>query len=67
MICRAAAIIYELFLFTLTLIKFVHALRTGWSDTPVLQLLMRDGSWAFGLIFRTLIPLLSLLCSVSHY
>ncbi|KAH9985263.1 hypothetical protein BJV77DRAFT_1071528 [Russula vinacea] len=50
----AAFVLFETVLFVLTLIKFLVALRGGWGRTPVVFLLVRDGTWAFILIFVTL-------------
>jgi hypothetical protein len=47
----AAFILFETVLFVLTLIKFLVALRNGWGRTSVVFILMRDGTWAFTLIF----------------
>jgi hypothetical protein len=47
----AAFVSFESVLFILTLIKFLLALRGGWGRTPVVFLLVRDGTWAFILIF----------------
>ena len=33
------------------LAKFVGAVRSGWGDTPVLTVLVRDGIWAYAAIF----------------
>ncbi|KAH9041883.1 hypothetical protein EDB83DRAFT_2295451 [Lactarius deliciosus] len=49
-----AFVSFETVLFILTLFKFIVALRSGWGRTPVLYLLVRDGTWAFILIFVTL-------------
>ncbi|KAI0032022.1 hypothetical protein K488DRAFT_19590, partial [Vararia minispora EC-137] len=46
---------FETILFGLTLAKFVSALYHGWGDTPVLALLVRDGTWAFFLVFAALV------------
>ncbi|KAH8986466.1 hypothetical protein EDB92DRAFT_1949136 [Lactarius akahatsu] len=46
-----AFVSFETVLFILTLFKFIVALRNGWGRTPVLYLLVRDGTWAFILIF----------------
>ncbi|KAJ6549422.1 hypothetical protein DFH09DRAFT_1320165 [Mycena vulgaris] len=43
----AAALLFQTFLFALTLIKFVGALRTGWGTVPLLVLIARDGTWAY--------------------
>lgn len=53
-IFAAAFVSFESVLFILTLIKFLVALRSGWGRTPVVFLLVRDGTWAFILIFVTL-------------
>ncbi|KAJ3514113.1 hypothetical protein NLJ89_g2564 [Agrocybe chaxingu] len=45
-----ATIIFQMSLFVLTAYKFVQALRSGWGDVPLIQLLMRDGTWAFFLL-----------------
>ncbi|KAI0048459.1 hypothetical protein FA95DRAFT_1038106 [Auriscalpium vulgare] len=49
-----AFVLFETMLFILTLFKFIRAFQTGWGRTPVITLLMRDGTWAFALIFATL-------------
>jgi hypothetical protein len=54
LIFAAAFVLFETVLFVLTLIKFLVALRGGWGRTPVVFLLVRDGTWAFILIFVTL-------------
>ena len=59
----AAFVSFESVLFILTLIKFIVALRSGWGRTPVVFLLVRDGTWAFVLIFG--LPPLPF--SVFHY
>ncbi|CAA7261727.1 unnamed protein product [Cyclocybe aegerita] len=46
-----ATIIFQTSLFVLTVYKFVQALRSGWGDVPLIQLLIRDGTWAFFLLF----------------
>lgn len=42
---------FELLLFGLTLVKFVEACRNGWNRMPLLTLVVRDGTWAFLVIF----------------
>lgn len=49
-----AFVSFETILFVLTLVKFLVALRDGWGRTSVVYLLVRDGTWAFMLIFVTL-------------
>ncbi|TFY65126.1 hypothetical protein EVG20_g5710 [Dentipellis fragilis] len=46
-------IAFEAILFGFTLVKFIQAVRTGWGHTPVISLLVRDGTWAFALVFVT--------------
>ena len=48
---RGATVIFQIFLFTLTVYKFIQAVHSGWGDVPLLNLLMRDGTWAFFLLF----------------
>ncbi|KAI0290331.1 hypothetical protein B0F90DRAFT_1672015 [Multifurca ochricompacta] len=54
LIFAVAFVAFETLLFILTLFKFIVALRNGWGRTPVVYLLVRDGTWAFVLIFATL-------------
>jgi hypothetical protein len=67
-----AFISFETILFLLTLAKFLAALRNGWGRTPVIYLLMRDGTWAFILIFGEpassfiAIPFLAYMPNQSH-
>jgi hypothetical protein len=35
----------------MTLYKFFQAVKAGWGDIPIMHLLMRDGTWAFILLF----------------
>lgn len=52
---RAATLLFQTFLFSLTLVKFVGAVREGWGDGDLVLLVARDGTWAFTVIFsRTL-------------
>ena len=60
----AAFVLFETVLFVLTLIKFLVALRGGWGRTPVVFLLVRDGTWAFILIFGS--PPLLTLTTFAH-
>ncbi|KAJ6593570.1 hypothetical protein B0H19DRAFT_25476 [Mycena capillaripes] len=46
-----ATLLFQTLLFGLTLAKFVRAVRDGWGDTPLVGLVMRDGTWAFILLF----------------
>jgi hypothetical protein len=45
--------IFQALLFTVTIYKFVLAVRDGWGDVPLIVLLTRDGTWAFCLLFCT--------------
>ena len=49
----AAAIVFQAFLFMVTIYKFVLAVRSGWGDVPLIVLLTRDGTWAFCVLFCT--------------
>jgi hypothetical protein len=60
---RIVSLAFETLLFLLTLIKFFIAVKDGWGKRPVMQEFVRDGTWAFALIFgRKLLlhPLLKL-------
>lgn len=48
---RAASIIFQTVMFSLTVYKFAGALRSGWGHIPLVKLLIRDGTWAFILLF----------------
>ncbi|KAJ7729508.1 hypothetical protein DFH07DRAFT_994922 [Mycena maculata] len=48
---RGSTLLFQTFLFGLTVFKFVRALRDGWGDTPLVSLVIRDGTWAFILLF----------------
>ncbi|KAF9529227.1 hypothetical protein CPB83DRAFT_852894 [Crepidotus variabilis] len=47
----ASSIIFQMILFFLNVFKFVKAIRSGWGNVPLVKLLMRDGTWAFILLF----------------
>ncbi|KAJ7125049.1 hypothetical protein C8R44DRAFT_130026 [Mycena epipterygia] len=51
LIYAGATLLFQTLLFGLTAVKFVRALREGWGDTPLVGLVMRDGTWAFILLF----------------
>ncbi|TFK22090.1 hypothetical protein FA15DRAFT_671903 [Coprinopsis marcescibilis] len=55
LISAGAPIAFQTVLFALTGWKFFQAARSGWGNVPIINLLMRDGSWAFMLIFLTLL------------
>ncbi|KAF8882719.1 hypothetical protein BD779DRAFT_1542311 [Infundibulicybe gibba] len=54
LIDAGAPIVFQFILFILTAYKFIAAARAGWGRVPLLFLLMRDGTWAFFLLFAVL-------------
>lgn len=48
-------IVYQTLLFLVTIYKFAEAAKKGWGHIPVVQLLLRDGTWAFIVIFAVII------------
>jgi len=46
---------FETLLFVLTLIKFFLAVKDGWGRRPVMKGFMTDGTWAYALIFVTMV------------
>ncbi|KAJ7782778.1 hypothetical protein B0H16DRAFT_1494348 [Mycena metata] len=54
LIYAGSALIFQTFLFTLTVFKFVKAVREGWGNTPLVALVMRDGTWAFFTLFAVI-------------
>ncbi|KAJ7072593.1 hypothetical protein C8F01DRAFT_253595 [Mycena amicta] len=62
-----ATLLFQTFLFALTGFKFVRAVREGWGDTPLVALVMRDGSWAFILLFVVVIGDASLYGLKNHF
>ncbi|EAU90799.1 hypothetical protein CC1G_09276 [Coprinopsis cinerea okayama7 len=51
LVAAAAPIAFQAVLFGLTIWKFLKAVKAGWGDVPLVKLLMRDGTWAFFLLF----------------
>ncbi|KAL0955992.1 hypothetical protein HGRIS_002169 [Hohenbuehelia grisea] len=49
------SILFQIFLFGLTAYQFFVAVRSGWGNVPLIELLMRDGTWAFGLLFAVVV------------
>ncbi|TFK65252.1 hypothetical protein BDN72DRAFT_962655 [Pluteus cervinus] len=47
-------LVFQPILFALTIFKYVQAVRAGWGDVPLIMLLMRDGTWAFFVLFFVL-------------
>jgi len=50
-----APILFQFLLFILTAYKFITCLRSGWGHIPVIRSFMRDGTWAFFLVFFVLV------------
>ncbi|KAE9397576.1 hypothetical protein BT96DRAFT_860013, partial [Gymnopus androsaceus JB14] len=48
-------ILFQFLLFILTAYKFITCLRSGWGHIPVIRSFMRDGTWAFFLVFCKLV------------
>lgn len=42
---------YESFLFSLTIARFIQARRGGWGHVPLLAVLFRDGAWEYAVLF----------------
>ncbi|KAF9260938.1 hypothetical protein L218DRAFT_1002251 [Marasmius fiardii PR-910] len=66
LIYAGASIIFQTLLFVLTLCKFISGLRMGWGDIPIVKLLMRDGTWAFFLLFVGIVAEASLYGLKNH-
>ncbi|KAJ7496991.1 hypothetical protein FB451DRAFT_1018329, partial [Mycena latifolia] len=66
LIYGAAVLLFQTLLFSLTTFKFVGALRAGWGDTPLVSLVMRDGTWAFLLLFAFIVGYASLYALKNH-
>lgn len=45
-------IAFETVLLVMMLVKFVQAVLSGWGNAPILTVVVRDGIWAFALVFR---------------
>ncbi|TFK24638.1 hypothetical protein FA15DRAFT_409064 [Coprinopsis marcescibilis] len=54
-VAAGCPIAFQAFLFGVTLWKFLRAFRSGWGNVPFVQLLARDGTWAFMVLFAMLI------------
>ncbi|KAJ6558431.1 hypothetical protein DFH09DRAFT_1317169 [Mycena vulgaris] len=66
LIYAGATLLFQTLLFGLTAVKFVGALRAGWGDTPLVSLIMRDGTWAFILLFAVIAGDASLYTLKNH-
>jgi hypothetical protein len=49
--CRLPITLYDLFLLVLTIYKCIEAAPRSWRRIPLIWILIRDGSWAFALVF----------------
>ncbi|KAH6919312.1 hypothetical protein BKA70DRAFT_1417290 [Coprinopsis sp. MPI-PUGE-AT-0042] len=58
-------IIFQIILFILTAISFVKAVKSGYGNVPILLVVIRDGTWAFALLFVILIGELVLVTLAS--
>ncbi|KAF7375889.1 hypothetical protein MSAN_00003300 [Mycena sanguinolenta] len=61
-----STLLFQTFLFILTVIKFITAVREGWGDTPLVGLIMRDGTWAFFLLFAVVAANSALFALKNH-
>ncbi|KAJ7585646.1 hypothetical protein C8J56DRAFT_125657 [Mycena floridula] len=55
-----SSVLFQALIFALTLYKFLTEIRHGWGSNDVVGLLMRDGTWAFFLLFFLLVGQASL-------
>ncbi|KAJ3536833.1 hypothetical protein NMY22_g5861 [Coprinellus aureogranulatus] len=55
MVASGFPILYQAFLFVATAVRFYFSLKAGWGNIPILHLLMRDGTWAFVVLFAVLV------------
>ncbi|EIW57032.1 uncharacterized protein TRAVEDRAFT_30265 [Trametes versicolor FP-101664 SS1] len=49
------SLLFETILFALTMFRFCEAVRQGWGRGPVLQQFVSDGTWAYALVFATML------------
>ncbi|EPQ49796.1 hypothetical protein GLOTRDRAFT_51577, partial [Gloeophyllum trabeum ATCC 11539] len=71
-LCWLPSVSFETLLFALTLFKCYQYQRLGWRRSPILRQFVRDGTWAFALIFgRRFLPVkaacLLKRCTLSCY
>ncbi|KAJ6493460.1 hypothetical protein C8R45DRAFT_1136707 [Mycena sanguinolenta] len=62
----ASAVLFQTVLFSLTVLRFAHAIRAGWGKMPLLLLIVRDGTWAYLLAVLIVIRDLSLYTLKNH-
>lgn len=46
-----ASLVFQLLLFSLTAYRFYSTVKGGWGTVPLVSIMMRDGTWAFFLLF----------------
>ncbi|KAL1938449.1 hypothetical protein VTO73DRAFT_11689 [Trametes versicolor] len=49
------SLLFETVLFALTMLRFCAAVREGWGRGPVLRRFVSDGTWAYALVFATML------------
>lgn len=49
---RLSSLTFETFLFVLTLVKFFENAKAVYGRESVIYIFIRDGTWAFAVIFR---------------
>lgn len=52
---RIVSLLFETILFALTMLRFCAAVREGWGRGPVLRRFVSDGTWAYALVFATML------------
>ncbi|KAJ6486960.1 hypothetical protein C8R45DRAFT_828311, partial [Mycena sanguinolenta] len=62
----ALPVLFQTVLFSLTVLRFVQAIRAGWGKMPLLLLIVRDGTWAYFLAVLVVISDLSLSALKNH-
>ncbi|KAL6297873.1 hypothetical protein BKA93DRAFT_119452 [Sparassis latifolia] len=50
-----ASILCESFLFGLAITRFIKSRRSNWGNVDLLNVLMRDSAWAFGILFCAMV------------
>ncbi|KDR67787.1 hypothetical protein GALMADRAFT_1061626 [Galerina marginata CBS 339.88] len=62
-----ALMLFQTVLFALTMHKFVQGVKDDWGEFPITKLLIRDGTWAFFLLFFVYVSQLSLYALPNDY
>ncbi|KAL4268503.1 Chitin synthase export chaperone [Pleurotus pulmonarius] len=55
LIYGAGSLLFQITLFLLTAVRFGKAVRDGWGRVPLVEQIMRDGTWAFFLLAAVVI------------